>query len=186
MVSLEHAQPMAAGSRVTCRSIKGFWRDGPWNASGCIAHAGAQGPPAACRPQTEIRSCCCDAPSHLSSPYPLMPQVRALQVWRHALQFAAEVTLDGLAHAGQKGRCTMMGRAAMSLDLQAVTGGLQSIMAGGTRNPATAAFVADNMRLVDNYIKVRQCRGGPDNEQELGSTSASNICWVDEEHSTCA
>ena len=115
-----------------------------------------------------------------------MPQVRAPQVWRHALQFAAEVTLDGLAHAGQKGRCTMMGRAAMSLDLQAVTGGLQSIMGGGTRNPATAAFVADNMRLVDNYIKVRQCRGGPHNEQELGSTSASNICWVDMEHSTCA
>ena len=47
-----------------------------------------------------------------------MPRLHALQVWRHALQFAAEVTLDGLAHAGQKGRCTMMGRAAMSLDLQ--------------------------------------------------------------------
>lgn len=64
----------------------------------------------------------------------------------------------------------MMGRAAMSLDLQAVTGGLQSIMSGGTRNPATAAFVADNMRLVDNYIKVRQCRRGAHNELALSSS----------------
>ena len=80
----------------------------------------------------------------------------------------------------------MMGRAAMSLDLQAVTGGLQSIMSGGTRNPATAAFVADNMRLVDNYIKVRQCRGGSHNGQDFTSSSASTICWVDMEHSIFA
>jgi len=41
-----------------------------------------------------------------------------MQVWHHALQFTAEVTLEGLARAGAKSRCTMMGRAAMSLDLQ--------------------------------------------------------------------
>ena len=110
-----------------------------------------------------------------------MPQSHALQVWRHALQFAAEVTLDGIAHAGQKGRCTMMGRAAMSLDLQAVTGGLQSIMSGGTRNPATAAFVADNMRLVDNYIKVRQ-----DHTMSKSSAAVQHQSWADENNSTFA
>lgn len=41
-----------------------------------------------------------------------------MQVWNHALQFTAEVMLEGLARAGAKSRCTMMGRAAMSLDLQ--------------------------------------------------------------------
>lgn len=41
-----------------------------------------------------------------------------LQVWRHALQFTAEMLLEGLARAGAKSRCTMMGRAAMSLDMQ--------------------------------------------------------------------
>ena len=41
-----------------------------------------------------------------------------LQVWNHALQFTAEMMLEGLARAGAKARCTMMGRAAMSLDLQ--------------------------------------------------------------------
>lgn len=41
-----------------------------------------------------------------------------MQVWHHALQFTAEVMLEGLARAGAKSRCTMMGRAAMSLDLQ--------------------------------------------------------------------
>ena len=41
-----------------------------------------------------------------------------VQVWSHALQFTAEVMLEGLARAGAKSRCTMMGRAAMSLDLQ--------------------------------------------------------------------
>lgn len=39
-------------------------------------------------------------------------------MWHHALQFTAEVMLEGLARAGAKSRCTMMGRAAMSLDLQ--------------------------------------------------------------------
>lgn len=41
-----------------------------------------------------------------------------LQVWHHALQFTAELILEGIARAGAKSRCTMMGRAAMSLDLQ--------------------------------------------------------------------
>jgi hypothetical protein len=45
----------------------------------------------------------------------------AAQLWRHALAFTAEVLLDGIAKAGAKARCTAMGRAAMSLDLQART-----------------------------------------------------------------
>ena len=47
-----------------------------------------------------------------------------LQVWHHALQFTAELILEGLARAGARARCTMMGRAAMSLDLQVL---LQSL-----------------------------------------------------------
>ena len=34
------------------------------------------------------------------------------------MTYAAEVVLEGLARAGVKGRCTVMGRSAMSLDLQ--------------------------------------------------------------------
>lgn len=34
------------------------------------------------------------------------------------MHFTAEVVLEGIAKAGAKGRCTPMGRAAMSLDLQ--------------------------------------------------------------------
>ena len=40
------------------------------------------------------------------------------QLWRHALGWTAENMLAGFA--GVKGRCTNMGRAAMSLDLQQV------------------------------------------------------------------
>lgn len=34
------------------------------------------------------------------------------------MHFTAEVVLEGMAKAGAKGKCTPMGRAAMSLDLQ--------------------------------------------------------------------
>jgi hypothetical protein len=34
------------------------------------------------------------------------------------MHFTAEMVLEGIAKAGSKGRCTQMGRAAMSLDLQ--------------------------------------------------------------------
>lgn len=34
------------------------------------------------------------------------------------MHFTAEVVLNGIAKAGAKGKCTAMGRAAMSLDLQ--------------------------------------------------------------------
>lgn len=41
-----------------------------------------------------------------------------VQLWRHAMNFTAEVVLEGIAKAGSRGKCTPMGRAAMSLDLQ--------------------------------------------------------------------
>ena len=34
------------------------------------------------------------------------------------MNFTAEVVLEGIAKAGSRGKCTPMGRAAMSLDLQ--------------------------------------------------------------------
>ena len=40
----------------------------------------------------------------------------ASQLWRHALEAVAEAILAGFASVG--GRCTPMGRASMSLDLQ--------------------------------------------------------------------
>ena len=50
----------------------------------------------------------------------------SLQLWGLGLQFAADVVLEGLAKAGVKGRCTVMGRSAMSLDLQGLQKGLQA------------------------------------------------------------
>ena len=35
------------------------------------------------------------------------------------MNFTSEMVLEGIAKAGSKGKCTAMGRAAMSLDLQA-------------------------------------------------------------------
>ena len=43
-----------------------------------------------------------------------------VQLWRHAMNFTAEVVLEGIAKAGSRGKCTPMGRAAMSLDLQVI------------------------------------------------------------------
>lgn len=88
------------------------------------------------------------------STMPMLSTADVDQVWHHALQFTAEVMLEGLARAGAKSRCTMMGRAAMSLDLQAVSSGLQNISSKTPRDPAAAAMVADAVRIIDNYIKA--------------------------------
>ena len=47
-----------------------------------------------------------------------MKVVVGVQLWRHAMNFTAEVVLEGIAKAGSRGKCTPMGRASMSLDLQ--------------------------------------------------------------------
>ena len=41
-----------------------------------------------------------------------------MQLWSHARGLVAEVILEGISRAGVKGTCTVMGRSAMSLDLQ--------------------------------------------------------------------
>ncbi|KAK9823710.1 hypothetical protein WJX72_004829 [[Myrmecia] bisecta] len=74
------------------------------------------------------------------------------QLWGLSLQFVAEQMLEGIAKAGPKGKCTVMGRSAMSLDLQAVSKGLQ--MLGGPANGSSGPSVADTMRIVDSYIKA--------------------------------
>ncbi|BDA40427.1 Syndetin [Coccomyxa sp. Obi] len=71
------------------------------------------------------------------------------ELWRHAMHFTAEVVLEGIAKAGAKGKCTAMGRAAMSLDLQAVQKGLAELA-----GPGGAEAAADSLRMVDTYIKA--------------------------------
>ena len=65
------------------------------------------------------------------------------------MSFSAEVVLEGIAKAGSRGKCTPMGRAAMSLDLQALQRGMAE-QAG----PGGAEAAADALRIVDTYIKV--------------------------------
>ena len=60
----------------------------------------------------------------------------------------AEVVLEGLARAGTKSRCTVMGRSAMSLDLQGLQRGLQGIAAGKQETVVSA------LRIVDAFIKA--------------------------------
>ena len=92
----------------------------------------------------------------LVSPYQLNVDAAAnamlcvLQLWQFGLQYAAEVVLEGLARSGSRGRCTVMGRSAMSLDLQGLQSGLQGI-AGGKQ---AAEAVAVRLRIVDAYIKA--------------------------------
>lgn len=73
-----------------------------------------------------------------------------MQLWGFGVQFAAEVVLEGLARSGGKGRCTVMGRSAMSLDLQGLQQGLQGIVGGS----AAVDSLASALRIVDAYIKA--------------------------------
>ena len=43
------------------------------------------------------------------------------------MNFTAEVVLEGIAKAGSRGKCTPMGRAAMSLDLQVTQSSAHSL-----------------------------------------------------------
>ena len=72
-----------------------------------------------------------------------------MQLWKHAMSFSAEVVLEGIAKAGSRGKCTPMGRAAMSLDLQALQRGMAELA-----GPGGAEAAADALRIVDTYIKV--------------------------------
>ena len=65
------------------------------------------------------------------------------------MSFSAEVVLEGIAKAGSRGKCTPMGRAAMSLDLQALQRGMAELA-----GPGGAEAAADALRIVDTYIKA--------------------------------
>ncbi len=67
-----------------------------------------------------------------------------LQLWAHADAYVAEAVLEGIVRVK---RCTLEGRAAMSVDLQGVGRALVALMPRGAPPP--------NLRLVDNYVKVR-------------------------------
>lgn len=71
-----------------------------------------------------------------------------LQLWQCGLTYTAEVVLEGLARAGARGKCTVMGRSAMSLDLQGLQRGLQGIVAGKQEMAINA------LRVVDAFIKA--------------------------------
>ena len=82
--------------------------------------------------------------------------VNALQLWQCGLQYTAEVVLEGLARAGARGKCTVMGRSAMSLDLQGLQRGLQGIATGKQEMTTNA------LRVVDAYIKAYYIPWGPE------------------------
>ena len=63
-------------------------------------------------------------------------------VWGFAIEFVNERLVDGLSKVK---KCTVEGRALMSLDLQVLISGIKSQAPNGK---------PPNMQLVDNYIKV--------------------------------
>jgi hypothetical protein len=77
-------------------------------------HPGADSPPR-CAAQCALQALAPVRPLHLDADCPRSCHLH--QLWRQALEWAAEQILEGFARV--KTRCTMMGRAAMSLDLQA-------------------------------------------------------------------
>ena len=87
---------------------------------------------------------------------PCLSPLPVPQLWQCGVQYAAEVVLEGLARAGARGRCTPMGRSAMSLDLQGLQRGLQ-----GTA-PAKQDSVINALRIVDAYIKAYYIPWGPE------------------------
>ena len=68
-----------------------------------------------------------------------------LQLWQYGLQYMAELVLEGFARAGVKGRCTMMGRSAMSVDLQVL-----AILASPLKQPGTGqSTLSDKQQTQD-------------------------------------
>ncbi|KIY98822.1 hypothetical protein MNEG_9136 [Monoraphidium neglectum] len=66
------------------------------------------------------------------------------QMWEHAARLAADAVLDGLARCR---RCSVEGRAAMSLDFGYVEKGLRGLLPAG-------ASAGSSLRLLDAYIKA--------------------------------
>lgn len=72
------------------------------------------------------------------------------QIWRHAIILTSEAMLEGLSKV--KGRCTVVGRAQMSADLQEAVHALRAV--APVSRETTAALEA-LLFLNDGYIKVR-------------------------------
>lgn len=69
------------------------------------------------------------------------------RLWGAAASHVGEACLEGIARVQ---RCSLEGRAAMSLDLQGVQRALSRLLPPG---------VPVNLRLVDSYVKVCEGRG---------------------------
>ena len=87
------------------------------------------------------------------------------------MSFSAEVVLEGIAKAGSRGKCTPMGRAAMSLDLQALQRGLAELAGAGGAEAA-----ADALRIVDTYIKVSMSTLLTAHSDFKKATKPSSLC----------
>ena len=72
-----------------------------------------------------------------------------LQVWRHAIIMTSEIILEGLSKI--RARCTVVGRAQMSADLQEAVHALRTV--APVSRETTAALEA-LLFLNDGYIKV--------------------------------
>ncbi|KAL3152495.1 hypothetical protein ABBQ32_001530 [Trebouxia sp. C0010 RCD-2024] len=72
-----------------------------------------------------------------------------LQLWRHAIHYVAEVILEGVARV--RGRCSTIGRNAMSADVAEVFKGVRAL---APNSPDIAVAADSNQHLVDNYVKA--------------------------------
>ena len=75
-----------------------------------------------------------------------------VQIWRHAIILTSEAILEGLSKV--RGRCTLVGRAQMSADLQEAVHALRAVTP--VSRETTAALEA-LLFLNDGYIKVVPC-----------------------------
>jgi len=74
-----------------------------------------------------------------------LPEGAPAELWTHAAHAVATAVVEGLSKVR---RCTLEGRAAMSLDLQALAHAL------GRVHPAGSGAETGALRLVDDYIKA--------------------------------
>eukprot|EP00891_Asterochloris_glomerata_P005698 jgi/Astpho2/5698/fgenesh1_pg.00079_%23_105_t len=72
------------------------------------------------------------------------------QLWRHAIHYMAEVTLEGVARI--RTRCSAIGRHALSNDVREVFKAVQALVPPEDSGIANA--IASNSSLVDNYLQA--------------------------------
>ncbi len=64
--------------------------------------------------------------------------------------------------------------------VQAVSSGLQNISSKTPRDPAAAAMVADAVRIIDNYIKVRPNQHQALSHEVYGMLLPTVLCLMDD------